>query len=27
MKRASRKVRFIDSIHLEDKPDIKIRFQ
>jgi len=26
MKMASRKVRFIDSIHLEDKPDIKIRF-
>jgi fructose-1,6-bisphosphatase class II len=26
MKRASRKVRFIDSIHLEDKPDIKVRF-
>jgi len=26
MKMASHKVRFIDSIHLEDKPDIKIRF-
>ena len=26
MKRASRKVRFIDSIHLEDKKDIKVRF-
>jgi len=26
MKMASRKVRFIDSIHLEDKPDIKVRF-
>ena len=27
MKMASRKVRFIESIHLDDKPDVKVKFQ